>query len=119
LNAANLTQDSARIAPLGVDVDWLHAALESPTVQRSIEERITGATVRGINIFDLRRVQLPTPTSDEQQRLGREAVAMRQAVAEARRLGQRSLALLTERKQALITAAVSGQFDVATARSVV
>ncbi|MGQ4517111.1 restriction endonuclease subunit S [Streptomyces sp. DW26H14] len=116
LTGANLTQDAARIsvAP-GVSVDWLRLTLESPAVVHQIQQRVTGATIKGINIWDLKRVLIPTPRLAEQSSL---------AASVSRSLGKhealrsrvaRHTALLTERRQALITAAVTGQIDVSTA----
>ncbi len=116
LTGANLTQDSARIAPLGCDADWLHAVLETPTVQSRMRQMITGATVKGINIGDLRRIEVPTPASlCAQRELGREASRLRSQAFEVRSLCLDSNALLDERKRSLITAAVTGEFDVTTA----
>ncbi len=118
LNGANLTQDSARIAPLGVDIDWLQAVLETPDLQSQMAQRVTGAMVKGLNIFELRRLQVPAPDLATQVRLGQEVAQQRGQVQDLDRDLARSLVLLQERKQALITAAVTGQLDVTTARTV-
>lgn len=115
LLTANLTQDSARIAPSGCDPDWLERVLETPSVQADLEKRVTGSTVRGINIAELRRLTVPVPTLNEQGVRGANAMVLK-AQAETRLLGlKHSIELLTEYKQSLITAAVTGQFDVTTA----
>lgn len=118
LAGANLTQDSARIAPAGVDAGWLEAVMTSRTVQSRMERFVTGATVKGINIFDLRRVPIPTPDSRRQKELASAAAGHKSTVNSAVAAIDRSDGLLRERKQALITAAVTGQFDVTTARAV-
>lgn len=116
LTGANLTQDSARIAPHQCDPEWLHAVLESPLVQSRIERMVTGATVKGINIGDLRRIQIPVPESlAEQQRLGQLAAQSVARSREARQEMREQVDLLRERKRSLITAAVTGEFDVTTA----
>ncbi|WP_431999514.1 restriction endonuclease subunit S [Streptomyces sioyaensis] len=116
LTGANLTQDAARIS-VGADTDarWLRLVLESPAVVEQVQRRVTGATIKGINIWDLKRVLVPTPSTAEQLALSgvvNRAVdtheAMRSRVA-------RHSSLIAERRQALITAAVTGQFDVSTA----
>ncbi|MFJ3086028.1 restriction endonuclease subunit S [Streptomyces sp. NPDC086838] len=116
LTGANLTQDAARIS-VGPTTSrsWLRLALESPLVVHQIQRRITGATIKGINIWDLKRVLVPTPSPAMQKTLAREAgsaiathEALRTRVAQHRKL-------VAERRQALITAAVTGQFDVSTA----
>lgn len=118
LNGANLTQDSARIAPLGSDLDWLQAVLETPDLQSQMAQRATGAMVKGLNIFALRRLQVPTPDPETQARLGQQVTQRRSHVQDLDRNLDRSLALIRERKHALINAAVTGQIDVATARGV-
>jgi type I restriction enzyme S subunit len=118
LSGANLTQDSARIAPSGVDGDWLQAVLETPDLQTQMAMRATGAMVKGLNIFELRRLQVPTPDHSTQVALARVALQERERLDRLTGLLDRSLALLQERKQSLITASVTGRFDVTTARSV-
>ena len=117
LETANLTQDSARIAPHGCDPHWLAAVLQSPAVQGEMEQRITGATVRGINIGELRRIPVAVPPLDEQVRIGKEAGRLRTRYRAHARALTRSIDLLTEYKSSLITAGVTGQLDVTTAGS--
>lgn len=112
---ANITQDVARIAPTkDVDREWLRYALMAPSVFAPLEARTLGAVVRGINIFDLRKVMLPTPTLDLQKRL---AALLRLKARDVERLTEkvrRHRALVSEFRAALITAAVTGQIDVTT-----
>ncbi|MEV8312757.1 restriction endonuclease subunit S [Streptomyces sp. NPDC059900] len=116
LTGANLTQDAARISvAAGVSADWLRLVLESPAVVHQIQQRVTGATIKGINIWDLKRVLVPTPSLAEQHSLAG-SVSRSLGTHEALRSRvARHSALLTERRQALITAAVTGQIDVSTA----
>lgn len=116
LTGANLTQDAARIS-VGADVDgdWLRLVLESPVVVHQIQQRVTGATIKGINIWDLKRILIPTPSRAHQTALATAAgyeldkhEALRTRVARHREL-------IAERRQSLITAAVTGQIDVSTA----
>ena len=117
LELANLTQDSARIAPYGCDPQWLRVALTSPTVQAGIARVITGATVKGINIEDLRRVSIPVPTQPDQCRIARAGSEVSRSGNGHRAALRRSIDLLAEYKQSLITAAVTGELDVTTAGS--
>lgn len=117
LRLANLTQDSARIAAFECDMAWLRAVMESPGVQASMGARVTGSTVKGINIEDLRKVPIRVPSPRSQREAGAKADALRVA-AEAHVAGlHRSVALMQECKQSLITAAVTGEIDVTTASS--
>ncbi|MBF6323517.1 hypothetical protein GV791_28930 [Nocardia cyriacigeorgica] len=116
LAGANLTQDAARIS-IGRDTEmsWLRLVLEAPPVVRQIQERVTGATIKGINIWDLKRVMIPTPTREIQVKLAQKAgeVLERHKALTSRVVKHREL--VAEHRQALITAAVTGQFDVSTA----
>lgn len=116
LTGANLTQDAARIAPQGCDPSWLHSLLEAPTIQQRIAEIVTGATVRGINIGDLRRLLVPVPpTLEIQRKLAIESTRLRGWTNEVVSEMRAQTELLRERKRSLITAAVTGEFDVSTA----
>lgn len=113
---SNITQDVARVAPRrGFDARWLMYALQSPTAQSDARKRVTGATVTGLNIWELERVRVPS-VGDHAQRVQREALdssfnhssLMSYAV-------ERQSQLLAERRQALITAMVTGELPVSVA----
>ena len=113
LIGANITQDVARIAPLpDVDELWLLHALRSTHVQSQAASMVTGATIKGINIGDLRRLAIRVPPPDMQRGIGHELGARSAAYARLSQAIHRQIALLRERRQALITAAVSGGVDV-------
>jgi type I restriction enzyme S subunit len=109
LEGANITQDVARIAPLrDVDEHWLLHALRSAPVQAQVSAMITGATIKGINIGDLRRISLVMPPNDVQTRIGRALADSSQRQSRVAASIDRQIALLRERRQALIAAAVTG-----------
>ena len=113
LIGANITQDVARIAPLpDVDELWLLHALRSTHVQSQAASMVTGATIKGINIGDLRRLAIRMPPPDMQRGIGHELGARSAAYARLSQTIHRQISLLRERRQALITAAVSGRVDV-------
>lgn len=113
LRNANITQDAARIAPAeGVDVKWLLFALQSPGVFAQLEQTVNGATIRGINIFQLKRARIPTPPPDEQAAIAaflEESADVIDALVQEANL---AISLLQERRTALISAAVTGKIDV-------
>lgn len=113
LVGANITQDVARIAPL-LDVDevWLLHALRSSLVQSQAAAMITGATITGINIGDLRRLMIVVPPSEVQRQIGVKIAARSAAYARLSETIHRQIALLRERRQTLITAAVAGKLQV-------
>ncbi|MFI0007255.1 restriction endonuclease subunit S [Streptomyces globisporus] len=116
LTGANLTQDAARISiDATIDSNWIRLVLQSPLVEHQIKERVTGATIKGINIWDLKRISVPTPKLYEQQKLAQEASGTVNTHEALRSRVLRHHTLLAERRQTLIAAAVTGQFDVFTA----
>ncbi|MFJ9360767.1 restriction endonuclease subunit S [Streptomyces mirabilis] len=116
LTGANLTQDAARISiNRSVHAEWLRLVLESPLVSHQIQQRVTGATIKGINIWDLKRVLVPTPDGENQAVLAATAGRAIETHEDLRSRVAQHNRLLAERRQALITAAVTGQFDVSTA----
>jgi len=61
---------------------------------------------------DLRELKVPLPTTDRQRLIATEAQTRWSAVQRTLAAIDRQIALLRERRQALITAAVSGRVDV-------
>jgi type I restriction enzyme S subunit len=113
LEGANITQDVARVAPAAdVDPMWLGLVLRSAEVRRQVEQRVTGATIKGLNIWDLKRVCVP-PSGGRRQRadLARLSVEESRVCRLVDALGSQS-SLLAEHRQALITAAVTGELEV-------
>lgn len=113
LAGANITQDVARVAPApDVDPAWLRLVLRSHPVRVDIERRITGATIKGLNIFELKRLAVPSSSSDRQRRdmayLASREIAWERLTDSL----HRQINLLRERRQALITAEVSGELEV-------
>lgn len=113
LDGANITQDVARVAPAEyVDAEWLKFVLCSRHVQRQVAERTTGATIRGLNIWELKRINIPMSDS---QRQAEDLERLRVVATDCSRLTDaltQQISLLTERRQALITAAVAGGMGV-------
>ena len=113
LKGANLTQDAARVSPgSGVDNDFLFYALRSSAVFAQVEAGAVGATIKGINIRDLKRARIPVPPLDEQKALAglvsRELTLIRARTSKIRQ----GIDLMRELKSVVVTAAVTGQIDV-------
>ena len=112
LRGANLTQDAARLAPSPrITSRWLWYLTMSPWFSGFLGPRITGSTVRGVNIWDLARVLLPDVPRAEQERIAAYLDDRLRPVDGAMRATTDSLDRLREYRQALITAAVTGQLD--------
>ena len=71
-----------------------------------------GAAVKGINIFDLKNVYLPTPDIETQKNLAKLLEDREKQIAKSKSSIEGYSKLLKEYRTALITAAVTGQIDV-------
>jgi type I restriction enzyme S subunit len=72
LEGANITQDTARlsISPL-VSTDFVYWVLLADSTQRRMKNATRGVAVRGINIGDVRALQIPLPPRAEQTEIVR------------------------------------------------
>ncbi|WP_431634079.1 restriction endonuclease subunit S [Dyella sp. KULCS107] len=72
LEGANITQDTARlsISP-AVSTPYIYWALLAESTQRRMRAATRGVAVRGINIGDVRALQIPLPSRDEQDEIVR------------------------------------------------
>ncbi|WP_169252880.1 restriction endonuclease subunit S [Brevibacterium sp. 'Marine'] len=99
-----------------IDPKFLRYALTSAEVGHAIENAMIGATFRRINVSAIRALPVPVPPLEEQTRI---ATRLEQQISRIDALitkAEEHIALAKERRAALITAAVTGQFDVRTAR---
>ncbi|MFE0888011.1 restriction endonuclease subunit S [Streptomyces rochei] len=98
-----------------VDMEYVETFLRSSHFMRQIHLLKTGATMQHFGPTHLSQVKAPLPSPADQHAI---ALAAREVVdhaASCEELTKRQIALLEERRRALITAAVTGQFDVAAA----
>ena len=102
-----LKPNRARVVPM-----FLRVSLLSSRVQADLLSRASGSTVWGIRADRLRDVMVPLPDPAEQQRVVEISREAEQVSLVTRGLIDRQLCLLTERRQALITAAVTGRLVV-------
>jgi type I restriction enzyme S subunit len=114
LDGANITQTTARLAidPEEADPDFVAAVLRGPIGRRSVEAYAKGAAQPGLNLEHVKLFPVTVPPLDEQRRIAvfiqHETAAFEALTAEA----ERAIALLKERRAALISAAVTGKIDV-------
>jgi type I restriction enzyme S subunit len=110
---ANITQDTARVAPAaGVNARYLLHVLRSPDAQHQIASRATGAGVKGVNIFDLRRVSVPMPDGEAQRRVADELDSAYASVHDLKSEATNFARLLGDYRDALTAEAVCGRLDV-------
>ncbi len=112
IDGANITQDVARIAPgEGVRSDWLLYAVTSRRFFSQMDAEARGATIRGINIWSLKRGRVPWVDRERQRRQTKELDAHVDDADAIRNELARQIALLQEHRQALITHAVTKGID--------
>lgn len=112
LAGANLTQDAARLAPgPRVRSGWLRYVTQSAWFDGYLTPRIAGATVKGINIWDLSRVPLPLVPLDEQAAIEATLDAAMSRLNAAADAIRRQIKKLGAYRQSIITAAVTGRLS--------
>lgn len=105
LDGANITQDTARLTVRSDrSPEFVYHALQSPSVQQQIRHHTIGQAVQGINIGEVRKLQLPWPTDDSE----REAIvdilsALGAQTAAERTVGAAAEALKSGLMQELLT----------------
>ncbi|MCQ0025349.1 hypothetical protein M4914_22030 [Streptomyces somaliensis DSM 40738] len=106
------------LRPEKTALDGHYLALMTQTVHGRCYFESTGTKTTNLASTNSRKIlgfPIPLPSLKNQRALVSQVHKGFQATAAVRTLLNRQLALLTERRQALITAAVTGQFDVSTA----
>ena len=94
LDGANLTQGTARIAPLpDINSRFLLWALRSEVTQRQFSIVVKGTTFREITLGALRKIKIPLPVNQEEQN----AISVRLDVHDARIRAEE--AVLAKRRQ--------------------
>lgn len=114
---ANVSQHVCLVRPgEAIEGRWLAYALSAPQVQELLLGSQYGGTKTQLSLGDIRDLVVPLPSIGEQQRLVANIDDGLTAITAESTFRDRQLALLTERRQTLVTAAVTGQIDVTTAR---
>ncbi|WP_405696256.1 restriction endonuclease subunit S [Streptomyces sp. NBC_01185] len=99
----------------GIDMDFLYWNLRSSHFRRAVEGELTGVSVPHLSGDQIGSFSFPLPDAACQKRISDRLTAHSARIRELRSRMTRQAGLLTERRQSLITAAVTGQFDVSTA----
>jgi len=107
-------QDVCRITSRDQDQLFLMYVLNFIVTPQLDAVRV-GSTFTRINVDEIRSLKVPIPAGTEQTRLARRCDDIWFDTSSAQGALRDSLKLLGERKRALITAAVTGEFDVTTA----
>ncbi|CUH64694.1 EcoKI restriction-modification system protein HsdS [Thalassovita autumnalis] len=112
---ANITQTTARLAinPRTADAEYVKGVLESKIGALNVESFKRGAAQPGLMLKDVARFRVPVPPIPAQQRVASQMQASANRVLKIQTKTKASIDRLKEYRSALITAAVTGQIDVA------
>lgn len=115
-NSPLLLQRVAKLVPLnGLDADFMRCAYESDQFREQVESTLTGLSVPHLSADQIGAFVMPWGDSSWQLRVAHQVADYRRDAVVRQSTLTRSIDLLTEYKQSLITAAVTGQLDVTTA----
>lgn len=109
LDGGNITQDTARVAPVGAGADYVRLFMQSPAAQNYFKAVARGVAVKGVNIGDLRKLPVPVAPVAEQERI---VAAIDEAFSKlgAGEAGLRTVGHLLKRmRAAVLAAAVTGR----------
>jgi type I restriction enzyme, S subunit len=110
LDGGNITQDTVRIAVLNsVERDFVFWYLHCPVAQQYFSVNQKGVAVRGINVGDVRPLEVPLPPRSEQQEIVRRVV---RALAWIDRLASEATSarkLIDHLDQAILSKAFQGK----------
>jgi type I restriction enzyme S subunit len=107
-----VSQHVAMLRPTGVVAEWLAYSLFSRQTQDMLLSSQYGGTKQQLGLEDLADLTINLPGHAEQQRVVTLLDQARAQTSSAISALDRQLTLLRERRQALITAAVTGQLDI-------
>jgi type I restriction enzyme S subunit len=114
---SNVSQHVCLIRPGEfIEGKWLAYALSSPKIQDLLLGSQYGGTKTQLSLGDVRDLVIQLPSIEEQRKLTNQVQESLGLVEEECSYRGHQISLLAERRQALITAAVTGQIDVTTAR---
>jgi len=116
---ANVSQHVCIVRPkLDVNPQLLAAALRSPSVRSQIEAQQVGGNREGLNFEQVGALRVRVPHGNGLEQALQRLHVIEAAASEAIRALAESRSILEERKRAVITAAVTGELDVTTARPI-
>ena len=92
--------------------DYLQAVLRSPVVMVQLDNLMIGSTFKRVNVEDIRGITVPMPPQGEQKIIAEYLIQKTEMFDSLLGEAQNTIALLQERRSALISAAVTGKIDV-------
>ena len=96
LEGANITQDTARLSIAQEhNRKYIRALLESRFVQNQITSRVTGLAVKGINIGEIRKIQIPLPPRQKQDAIAEQLGEISKAQTSASIMSKQQRSLMS------------------------
>ena len=92
--------------------DYLQQVIRSPAIERQLENVMIGSTFKRVNVEEICSFMVPMPPPSEQSSISGHLSEATAQFAELETAAQGAITLLTERRAAMISAAVTGQIDV-------
>jgi type I restriction enzyme S subunit len=108
LDAANITQDTARISLLDTNPLFIARWLEMPIPSRFIDVHTIGVAVKGINLGDVRRIPVVVPPKLEQDQIARVIASHEEMISTE----SNGLACLLKLKSGLMSDLLTGRVRV-------
>ncbi|MDU0257452.1 restriction endonuclease subunit S [Streptomyces sp. PU10] len=114
---ALLLQRVACLRPKSTEVDmkYVYWSLRSSMFRQAVEGELTGVSVPHLSGDQIGGFTFPLPPVSTQRDISHRLSNHSASIRKLRSTMQRQVKLLDERRQTLITAAVTGQFDISTA----
>jgi type I restriction enzyme, S subunit len=110
LEGSNITQDTARISVHPeVSPEYVAIYLKSPMAQKTLEKAMKGVAVRGVNIGDVRALQVPIPPRTEQQEIVRRVESLFRLADKIERRVEAELSRTQKMTQAILAKAFRGE----------
>jgi len=109
---AFISQHICLLRPSGVHGRWLAYALKAQSAQDQLRAGQYGGTKQQLGLDDLAELVIPVPDMDVQSAVVSALTTEGAAAQETTRLIQSQISLLRERRQALITASVTGELEI-------
>jgi type I restriction enzyme S subunit len=99
----------------GIDIRYIYWSLRSSRFRQAVEGELTGVSVPHLSGDQIGGFSFPVPPLPVQKAICDQLAVHSARIHDLQSTMDRQTQLLAERRQALITAAVTGQFDVSTA----
>ena len=110
LNEANITQDSARLSIQSVvNSDYICWFLKAMPTQKRMQNAIKGVAIRGINIGDVRALQIALPPYEEQQEIVRRVENLFKTADQIEQRYQKARTYIDQLTQSILAKAFRGE----------